>query len=52
MAKQTVSRLSKLNSNIVGTVLTVAQRKKMGYYGVDYYSGEYYGNEKRKPNTV
>jgi capsular exopolysaccharide synthesis family protein len=43
VAKEAASRLQKLNANIVGTVLTVAELKKMSYYGDHYYSGEYYG---------
>jgi capsular exopolysaccharide synthesis family protein len=42
-AKEAASRLQKLNANIIGTVLTVADLEKMSYYGDHYYSGEYYG---------
>tara|TARA_R100001377_G_scaffold85345_1_gene71763 strand:- start:324 stop:2579 length:2256 start_codon:yes stop_codon:yes gene_type:complete len=43
VAKEAVSRLQKLNANIIGAVLTVAEPQKMSYYGDHYYSGEYYG---------
>ncbi|WP_057832328.1 GumC family protein [Colwellia sp. TT2012] len=43
VAKEAVSRLQKLNANIIGAVLTVAEPNKMSYYGDHYYSGEYYG---------
>jgi len=43
VAKEAVTRLKKLNANIIGTVLTVAELKKMSYYGDHYYVGEYYG---------
>lgn len=43
VAKEAVSRLQKLNANIIGAVLTVAEPHKMSYYGDHYYSGEYYG---------
>ena len=45
VAKEAVSRLQKLNANIIGTVLTVAEPNKMSYYGDHYYSGEYYGTK-------
>ncbi|MDB4327232.1 hypothetical protein OAA14_01655 [bacterium] len=43
VAKESVTRLQKLNANIIGAVLTVAELKKMSYYGDHYYAGEYYG---------
>jgi succinoglycan biosynthesis transport protein ExoP len=43
VAKEAVTRLHKLNANVIGTVLTVAAPHKMSYYGDHYYSGEYYG---------
>jgi succinoglycan biosynthesis transport protein ExoP len=43
VAKKAVTRLQKLNANVIGTVLTVAAPHKMSYYGDYYYSGEYYG---------
>jgi succinoglycan biosynthesis transport protein ExoP len=43
VAKEAVTRLQKLNANVIGTVLTVAEPHKMSYYGDHYYSGEYYG---------
>lgn len=43
VAKEAVSRLQKLNANVIGAVLTVAEPSKMSYYGDHYYSGEYYG---------
>jgi succinoglycan biosynthesis transport protein ExoP len=43
VAKEALSRLRKLNANVFGGVLTVAEPKKMNYYGEHYYSGEYYG---------
>jgi succinoglycan biosynthesis transport protein ExoP len=49
VAKEAVSRLQKLNANVIGTVLTVAAPHKMSYYGDHYYSGEYYGV---KPDKV
>ncbi len=48
VAKEAVSRLQKLNANIIGTVLTVAEPHKMSYYGEHYYSGEYYGVKPEK----
>jgi len=48
VAKEAVTRLQKLNANIVGAVLTVAEPNKMSYYGDHYYSGEYYGTEPAK----
>ncbi|MFT6269927.1 MAG: capsular exopolysaccharide synthesis family protein [Alphaproteobacteria bacterium] len=43
VAKEAVSRLHKLNANVIGAVLTVADPDKLKYYGAHYYSGEYYG---------
>ena len=48
VAKEAVSRLQKLNANIIGAVLTVAEPNKMSYYGDHYYSGEYYGTKPEK----
>ncbi|MGV2870711.1 GumC family protein [Colwellia sp. E150_009] len=48
VAKEAVSRLHKLNANIIGAVLTVAEPNKMSYYGDHYYSGEYYGTKPEK----
>ena len=48
VAKEAVSRLQKLNANIIGAVLTVAEPNKMSYYGDHYYSGEYYGVKPEK----
>jgi succinoglycan biosynthesis transport protein ExoP len=49
VAKEAVSRLQKLNANVIGAVFTVADPTKMSYYGGQYYSGEYYGV---KPETT
>jgi capsular exopolysaccharide synthesis family protein len=46
MAKETVTRLSKVNANITGVVLTQASPQKMSYYGEHYYQEGYYGVEK------
>ena len=43
VAKEAVTRLKNLNSNLIGSVLTVAEPAKMSYYGDHYYAGEYYG---------
>ncbi|WP_426357582.1 GumC family protein [Pseudocolwellia sp. HL-MZ19] len=48
VAKEAVTRLQKLNANIIGAVLTVAEPHKMSYYGDHYYSGEYYGVKPEK----
>ncbi|MBL0709552.1 MAG: polysaccharide biosynthesis tyrosine autokinase [Colwellia sp.] len=48
VAKEAVSRLQKLNANIIGAVLTVAEPNKMSYYGDHYYSGDYYGTKPAK----
>jgi succinoglycan biosynthesis transport protein ExoP len=49
VSKEAVSRLQKLNANLIGTVLTVAEPNKMSYYGDHYYSGEYYGVKPENP---
>ncbi|WP_339726351.1 polysaccharide biosynthesis tyrosine autokinase [uncultured Paraglaciecola sp.] len=46
VSKEAVSRLRRLNANVIGAVLTQAEPQKMSYYGDHYYSGEYYGTEK------
>jgi Mrp family chromosome partitioning ATPase len=46
MAKETVTRLRKVNANITGIVLTQASPQKMSYYGEHYYQEGYYGVEK------
>jgi capsular exopolysaccharide synthesis family protein len=46
MAKETVTRLRKVNANITGVVLTQASPQKMSYYGEHYYQEGYYGVEK------
>ena len=51
VAKEAVSRLQKLNANIIGAVLTVAEPNKMSYYGDHYYSGEYYGVKPAKEES-
>jgi capsular exopolysaccharide synthesis family protein len=51
VAKEAVSRLHKLNANIIGAVLTVAEPNKMSYYGDHYYSGEYYGTKPAKEKS-
>jgi len=51
VAKEAVSRLQKLNANIIGAVLTVAEPNKMSYYGDHYYSGEYYGTKPAKEES-
>lgn len=43
VAKKSVSRLQKLNADIIGAELTAVELKKMSYYGDHYYAGEYYG---------
>lgn len=43
VSKEAVSRLQKLNANVIGAVLTAAEPQKMSYYGDHYYAGEYYG---------
>ena len=45
MAKETISRLSKVNANLTGVVLTQASPQKMSYYGEHYYQDSYYGLE-------
>jgi len=46
MAKETITRLKKVNATITGVVLTQASPKKMSYYGEHYYQDSYYGVEK------
>ena len=46
MAKETVTRLRKVNANITGVVLTQASPQKMSYYGEHYYQEGYYGVDK------
>lgn len=46
MAKETITRLRKVNANITGVVLTQASPQKMSYYGEHYYQEGYYGVEK------
>lgn len=50
MAKETISRLQKVNAKITGLVLTQASPKKMSYYGEHYYNDSYYGVESSKRN--
>ena len=45
MAKETITRLSKVNAKITGVVLTQASPQKMSYYGEHYYQDSYYGLE-------
>jgi Mrp family chromosome partitioning ATPase len=54
-AKEAISRLRKLNANMIGAVLTMAEPREMSSYGDHYYSGEYYGSKSEttiKPDTV
>ena len=44
-AKETISRLQKVNAKIGGCVLTQASPKKMSYYGEHYYQDKYYGTK-------
>ena len=46
MARETISRLTKVNAQITGLVLTQASPQKMSYYGEHYYQDTYYGFEK------
>nr|WP_268820426.1 CpsD/CapB family tyrosine-protein kinase [Paraglaciecola sp. G1-23] len=46
MAKETITRLRKVNANITGVVLTQASPQKMSYYGEHYYQEGYYGVDK------
>ena len=48
MAKETITRLSKVNATITGVVLTQASPQKMSYYGEHYYQDSYYGVEPSK----
>ena len=50
VAKEAVTRLQKLNANVVGTVLTLAAPHKMGYYGDHYYSVEHNGDKPAAQN--
>ena len=43
-AKEAISRLQKLNANVIGAVLTTADPKKMSYYGEHFQTDEYYPN--------
>lgn len=43
MAKETITRLTKVNATITGVVLTQASPQKMSYYGEHYYQDSYYG---------
>lgn len=46
MAKETITRLNKVNATITGVVLTQASPQKMSYYGEHYYQDSYYGVDK------
>ncbi|BBO28961.1 chain-length determining protein [Alteromonas sp. I4] len=46
MAKETITRLNKVNATITGVVLTQASPQKMSYYGEHYYQDSYYGENK------
>ena len=48
MAKETITRLRKVNATITGVVLTQASPQKMSYYGEHYYQDSSYGVEKAK----
>lgn len=48
MAKETITRLNKVNATITGVVLTQASPQKMSYYGEHYYQDSYYGVEPSK----
>ena len=48
MAKETITRLNKVNANVTGVVLTQASPQKMSYYGDHYYQDNYYGVDKSK----
>lgn len=43
MAKESITRLQKVNINVTGLVMTQAEPNKMKYYGDHYYQDEYYG---------
>ncbi|MFC4700850.1 GumC family protein [Glaciecola siphonariae] len=47
-SKEAVRRLQKLNANVIGAVLTLAEPQKISYYGDHYYAGEYYGTDDAK----
>lgn len=46
MVKEAIARLTKVNANVTGVVLTQASPQKMSYYGDHYYQDSYYGLEK------
>ncbi|WP_232364995.1 CpsD/CapB family tyrosine-protein kinase [Salinimonas marina] len=48
-AKEAVTRLKRLNVNVVGSVLTLAEPQKMSAYGDHYYVAEYYGSKTPEP---
>lgn len=52
VSKEAVNRLKKLNANVVGAVLTLAEPQKMSYYGDHYYTGEYYGTQNIPDNKA
>ncbi|MCP4056789.1 MAG: polysaccharide biosynthesis tyrosine autokinase [Pseudoalteromonas sp.] len=43
MAKETITRLEKVQATVTGVVLTQASPQKMSYYGEHYYQDSYYG---------
>lgn len=43
--KETITRLTKVNAQITGVVLTQASPKRMSYYGEHYYQDTYYGEK-------
>ena len=47
-SKESLKSLQKLNANVIGAVLTLAEPQKMAYYGDHYYAGEYYGTDESK----
>jgi Mrp family chromosome partitioning ATPase len=51
VAKEAVSRLKKLNANVIGTVLTLAEPAQMSHYDDHYYAGEYYGTQKNTKSS-
>lgn len=52
MAKESISRLQKLNANVIGAVLTVADPKKISDYGEHFYSNEFYGEEQPSQEKI
>ncbi|WP_395341888.1 GumC family protein [Ningiella sp. W23] len=44
---EALQRLKRLEANVIGAVLTLAEPQKMSYYGDHYYGGEYYGVEEK-----